>query len=185
MLVSEPSPIEDGSLDSDPVHDAFIQLHGRSLHGFALLLCLGDEPAATALSGTSLAAGIEQLPRLRHPERAAAWLRARVVHDAPRSPRPGPRGLAALRAMGVDDCVARGLGALSKHERAALVASAIERLDPRDVAVVAGREGRRLDALLRSARRRYLRTTMRAEYVPVPDGAIAAQVHEIARLAMS
>src|ERR687895_367576 len=57
------------------VRAAFRELHGRRLHGFALLLTLGDRERAASLASDALAAGQLRVDELRHPERAAAWLR--------------------------------------------------------------------------------------------------------------
>ena len=69
------------------------------LHGFAILVTLGDRRAAERAAGFALAAGAEQAAALRHPERAAAWLRARTLRtlgsrgcgDRRRLRRGGPR----------------------------------------------------------------------------------------------
>ena len=90
------------------VRAAFRDLHGARLYGFALLVTLGDRGRAARLSATALAAGASRLADLRHPERAAAWLRARVLADAARTVRsPGrgrlvPEALAAVEPLGVD-----------------------------------------------------------------------------------
>src|SRR5690606_20820527 len=68
---------------------AFDELHGSRLHGFALLLTLGDRARAARLAGEALAAAEPRIDALRHPERAAAWLRAHVVRS---SHRPSRRG---------------------------------------------------------------------------------------------
>jgi DNA-directed RNA polymerase specialized sigma24 family protein len=139
---------------------AFRDLHGTRLHGFALLLTLGDRATAARLSERALGAARGRLAELRHPERAAAWLRARVLRDTPRAlgrrPGPAPDREAALAELGVDQAVLAGLQRLGTRERAAVIASTVERLDARDVATVVGRDGPRLDRLLRSARSRYL-----------------------------
>jgi len=185
MLETEPRPMPGGSLDTDPIRDAFRDMHGRSLHGFALLLCLGDRRAAAALATDALDAARDRLDELRHPERAAAWLRARVVRAAPRRSRLDADGWAMLAELGAEEGVVRGLAALGHHERAAIIATAIERLDTRDVSTVVGRHGGWLDALMTSARRRYLRACLRVTGMAVPDGPIARQVHETARRAIA
>lgn len=181
MLATEPRPMPGESLDIAPIRDAFLDMHGRSLHGFALLMCLGDRRAAAELAGSALAAATDRLGELRHPERAAAWLRARVVRTAPRRSRPDPDGLAALAEIGADEGVVRALAPLRQRERAALVATAIERFDPLDVAVIVARSGARLDALLATARRRYLAAYLRSAPEPQVDGPIMVRVHHIAR----
>src|SRR6187431_2709085 len=74
----------DRSPNSNPdvLRAAFRELHGRRLHGFALLLTLGDRPGAARLASEALAAGAMRVDELRHPERAAAWLRHRLVDRA-------------------------------------------------------------------------------------------------------
>jgi DNA-directed RNA polymerase specialized sigma24 family protein len=141
-----------------PTHAAFRDLHGTRLHAFALLLTVGDRRRAAELASDAIAAAGDHLPELRHPERAAAWLRARVTRAARSTDRrlDVADRLAALRELNVEAATLAGLSALSRVERAALIATSIERLDRRDVATVVGRDGERLDAILRRARRRYL-----------------------------
>ena len=82
---------------------------------------------------------------LRHPERAAAWLRAHVAKGAASIRRREGRVVAvALGGLGADPAVVAGLAALDMSERAAFIAASIETLDPRDVAVVVERDGARL-----------------------------------------
>ena len=137
---------------------AFRNLHGARLHAFALLLTLGDRRRAALMAADAIAAAGEHLEELRHPERAAAWLRARVAHGARSGGRQldAAERLASLAELNVGPVALAGLSALSRLERAGLIASSIEGLDQRDVATVVGRDGRRLDAFLRRARRRYL-----------------------------
>ncbi|MEA2650619.1 MAG: hypothetical protein QOI85_340, partial [Chloroflexota bacterium] len=66
------------------VRAAFRDLHGTRLHGFALLVTLGDHARAARLAGEAIAAGTARTSELRHPERAAAWLRRRVTRNAER-----------------------------------------------------------------------------------------------------
>jgi len=135
---------------------AFHELHGRSLNGFALLLTMESAAVAAHRAGESIDAGMARLDELRHPERAAAWLRADLLARSRRRVASQPRPNGDLAALGVDAGVLAGLAALTPRERAALIAADIERLDPRDVATIAGRSGARLDRLLVGARRRYL-----------------------------
>ena len=163
---SPPEPIS-----ADPSHEAlqraFRELHAPSLHGFALLLTLGDRRRALALSADALAAAGAHATELRHPERAAAWLRSRVVAAAGRrdSRIDADARMDALAPLGVVASVLAGLAALGMLERAALIGSAIERLDDRDVATIVGRSGNSLDALLRRARLAFLEGSAAA-----PDG---------------
>ena len=144
---------------------AFRNLHGPRLHAFALLLTLGDRRRAALLAADAIAAAADHLGELRHPERAAAWLRARVTDHARTEDHrlDATERLAGLAELNVGPVALAGLSALSRVERAGLIAATIEGLDQRDVATVVGRDGRRLDGLLRRARRRYL------------DGAAASQ----------
>lgn len=185
MLDSEPRQVPGGPLDTDPIRDAFLDLHGRSLHGFALLLCLGERRIAAELASDALADASERLGELRHPERAAAWLRAHVVRGAPRRLRLTADGEVILAEIGADVSIVRSLARLGLRERAALVATTVERLDPRDVGVIIGRDGARLDSIVASARRRYLRAYLRVATEVSLDGPIAARVHETALRALA
>ncbi|MGH2401998.1 MAG: hypothetical protein ACRDE6_04745 [Candidatus Limnocylindria bacterium] len=143
------------------VRAAFRDLHGARLHGFALLVTLGDRARAARLAAGALTAGGTRLADLRHPERAAAWLRARVLAGAARTGRsqrrrPGVEAMAVLETVGVDAAMLSGLIALTVRERGALVADWIEGLDRRDVATIVAMDGRRLDRLIMQARARYM-----------------------------
>lgn len=164
---------------------AFHELHGRTLHGFALLMMLGETAAASRCAGESIAFGMSRLDELRHPERAAAWLRRDVLRRLPRrDDRPAADRLPDLDVLGVDASVLAGLAALTRTQRAALVAADVERLGSRDVATVAGRSGARLDRLLTAARRRYLEA-YRTESPPrAIGGSIADHVATTARRAL-
>ncbi len=167
--------------DDARVRAAFHELHGRSLHGFALLLVLGDQGVAARLAGRALGLGAGRLDELRHPERAAAWLRAEVVRSARplRSADLRPSAV-PLGGLGAGHGVIAGLAALSTVERAGLIASHVERLDPRDVAVIVRRDGSRLRDLLRAARRRYLAAFLSAEPEAVVEGPVADQLRDVA-----
>jgi DNA-directed RNA polymerase specialized sigma24 family protein len=171
---------------TDAARAAFRELHGRHLHGFALLLTLGDTREAWRLTDDALADGTRELDALRHPERAAAWLRRRVVMGSRRSPQaPGPSADFDLAELGADPAVVAGLAALDRRERAAIIASEIERLDTRDVATIVGREGGSLDRLLRSARARFLAAHAASATEPVAVvGGLAERVRTVARQAM-
>jgi DNA-directed RNA polymerase specialized sigma24 family protein len=149
---------------------AFRNVHGRRLHGFALLLTLGDRALAARLVADALATAATRTDELRHPERAAAWLRARVLRGMPRRRHVASPAeeRAAFESLEIDPAVVDGLAALDARERAALIAADVELLDPRDVETVAGRQGERLERLLVRARRRYL-----AGYAAAPIGADA------------
>ena len=158
MYRSPPQDPAAADASSEALRRALRELHAPSLHGFALLLTLGDRRRAVSLTADALAAGEAHATELRHPERAAAWLRARVVAAAGRrdSRIDAQVRLDALDTLGVSPAVLAGLAALGVVERAALIGSGIERLDDRDVAAIVGRSGNRFDALLRRARQGFL-----------------------------
>ena len=128
-----------------------------------MLVTLGDQQAAERVAGFSLAAGAQQAAALRHPERAAAWLRARTLRVL-RSRRwlggspPIEVRRAALAPLGVGEAVYRGLAALSINARAALVASDIERLDPIDVETILDAAPSATRHTVAEARSRYLQS---------------------------
>ena len=176
--------------DADMMRIAFRELHAARLYGFALLLTLGDRAQAASLAATALAIGERRWEELRHPERAAAWLRAEVVREyrPPRGRPPLVQGdrRAALELLGVSRPAAEALGALPPRERAGLIADRIEGLAPLDIATVVGRHGGRLARLLNDARRRYS-----AAYAPASgdshdaDGPLARRIRDIATRAVS
>ena len=175
---------------------AFRDLHGQRLHGFAILVTLGDSQAAERAAGFALAAGAAQAAALRHPERAAAWLRARTLRSLherralKRSASTAARR-AALGALGVDETVQRGLAALSIDARAALVASAIERFDPIDVETILDAAPAATRHAIAQAREKYLRSANRvsAEEAETPteqpNGELATRVQDVATRAFS
>ena len=168
----------------DLVPAAFRDLHARRLHGFALMLTLGDRAQAGRLAAAALAAGVARVDELRHPERAAAWLRAHVTRAA-RTRAAARDGVAILAELGTDAGVVAGLAALGRIERAALISTAIERLDGRDAATVAGRDGQALDRLLERARLRYADAYAAAAPPGGADGPLAERLRAIATRAMS
>jgi DNA-directed RNA polymerase specialized sigma24 family protein len=178
---TRPAPV--GGRDPQMIQAAFRNLHGSRLHGFALLVTLGDRSLAARLAAEALAAGAPRAAELAHPERAAAWLRKRVV-DGARRERPS-RGVSsdarriALEELGVDATAFAALDTLGVRDRAAMVAATVERLDERDVATIVGVEGGRLKRLLRRARRRAIAVPTPPDQEPTQDGPIAARVREI------
>jgi hypothetical protein len=179
-LAAPPDP--SATSNAEALRAAFRELHGRRLHGFTLLLMLGDRPGAARLASEALAAGAMRVDELRHPERAAAWLRHRVVERA-RVGRAASVDGRVLLDLGVDEALVGAFGSLSRLERAALIASTVERLDRRDVASIVGREGSSLDRMLRRARERLMRAYAETTVEP-PNGPIAAHVQALARRAM-
>jgi DNA-directed RNA polymerase specialized sigma24 family protein len=153
---------------------------------------LGDRGRAGAAAGQALAEGAARAGELRHPERAAAWLRARVLHLVDERDGAGGPGrderAAVLRGLGASDEVMAGLAGLSLPERSALVASVVERFDPRDAETIVGVEGAELRHLVLRARQRYLLAALaerEASSEPLPvAGEIAAHVDAIAARAM-
>ena len=172
---------------AEPDFDVFRSLHGPRLHGFALLVTLLDEQLAERLASAALAAVERRWKSLRHPERAAAWLRAHVVAGARRAnitPPTRPEDRADLMArLRIDPRVFEALAGLSVLERAALVVQDIEGLDERDCATV-GRRGPAAEArLVTRARRRYLQWWMNQpgeDRTRTSTSGIAAQIVRVA-----
>ena len=188
----QPAPAQEDAL----LASAFRDLHGARLHGFAILLTLGDEQSAERAAGFALAAGAQQAAALRPPERAAAWLRARTLRGLQRRRRlrgstPVEARRAALTALGVDEAVYRGLASLGIEARAALVASAIERFDPIDVETILDAAPAATRHTVARARSRYLRFAspgIGEDTDARPDqqaGEIASRVHSVAMRAFS
>ena len=136
-----------------------------------------------------------QAAALRHPERAAAWLRARALRTL-REQRRFRRAAAiddrraALTPLGVSDSVSRGLAALDLNARAALVASDIERFDPIDVETILNEAPAATRRIVAEARKRYLRFAGRSAderqaTTEEPMGELAARVHDVASRAFS
>ncbi|MDQ2934586.1 MAG: hypothetical protein M3R49_06325 [Chloroflexota bacterium] len=170
---------------------AFRELHGARLHGFALLVTLGDSNRAVQIASEALAAGARRTRSLRHPERAAAWLRARVVKDARKSPiwthRPDPDAQRdALAAVGVDGRAFVGLAALGPRGRAAIVALDVEQLDERDAELILGLSTAGLQQFAARTRREFATACERigAPGVLPGDGEIMRRVWETAHRAL-
>jgi hypothetical protein len=166
------------------MRDAFRELHGSRLHGFAQLLVLGDRHAAAKLASDALADGAARVDELRHPERAAAWLRRRVVERA-RVRRGDPVDAAVMLDLGADEATVEALASLDRLERAALIASTVERLDRRDVGMIVGRDGSRLDRLLVRSRERFIGLHAATATDGPADGPISAHVQALARRAIT
>jgi DNA-directed RNA polymerase specialized sigma24 family protein len=166
----------------DLLRTAFRDMHAVRLHGFALLVALGDREAAASAASRALLDGSERLHELRHPERAAAWLRASVVRSLRRQARraPSEAAIAAVRGLGVTDAVAASLSALSLRERAALVASTVERFTPADVDAILGVGPRRGRRLVTAARQRYLASFDGASADILRPGSLAERVMVVA-----
>jgi hypothetical protein len=165
---------------------AFRELHGRRLHGFALLLTLGDTDRAAVLAGEALTAGTEHATELRHPERAAAWLRARVTRRAGRVPRPDARSTLTLAGLAVDDATLAGLAVLDTRTRAAVIGRAVEGLDLRDVGTIVERDGRDLSRLVERGIVRYAAARAATATAPPDDeaGPLVDRIRTTARRAV-
>lgn len=177
----------------DLVEAAFRDLHGARLLGFAQLVTLGDARSAASAAGHALNQGARRAEELRHPERAAAWLRARVLkllprRDARRTEAAEAAARARLERLGVSRLAFDGLAALPRPERAVLVASDIERFEPTDLETIAGRDHGATRQLATSARRRYLAAmSLSLDGEPAPSsqaGELAERVRSIAERAV-
>jgi DNA-directed RNA polymerase specialized sigma24 family protein len=146
--------------EADLLRAAFREVHGAGLHGFALLIALGDRSLAASIAATALANGVAHVAELRHPERAAAWLRSRVLRAARRSQQSHLDSReerdAALTGLGVPKAAIASLHRLTLEDRAAIVASSVEGFAMVDVAAILGRDLETTRRILRSARQRYL-----------------------------
>jgi len=170
---------EDGALRS-----AFRELHGARLHGFALLVTLGDRRLAERLASEALADGARRARALRHPERAAAWLRAHLLRHLGRDRAPAPtdeerRG--ALATLGVDAAAYDTLSQFDPRQRATLVAGWIEALDPRDLEGVVQYRPAVLARMLARVRREYLALYIAAAPTPIPIVADPQAIGPLAR----
>jgi hypothetical protein len=171
---------------ANPGYAALRDQYGAELHGFTLLLTLGDQPAAARLTADALRAGALGAVQLRHAGRVAAWLRQFVLREVSQpilriAATAPPGGRAGLHTLRVDASAFAALSALSIRERAAIVATTIERLEPRDVATIVGLDGARLERMVREALRRAISAgiTERSGRSG-PDGPIVRRTREIA-----
>lgn len=91
-----------------------------------------------------------------------------------------------LAALHVNPAVRAGLARADRLERAALIAALVERFDRRDVATIVGRDGPRLDALMRRAREAYVDGFASADAAPPGEttGGLIARIHDIAERAV-
>lgn len=135
---------------------AFRDVHRPRLLAFTLVYLLGDRARAERATDAALAAAAGSVEKLRHPERAAAWLRHHIVRSSGLRPSASANGQAAMARIGIGASRFAGLSALDPCERAALLANDVEGLDFRDVATVVGCGPRSLERLLERARRKYV-----------------------------
>jgi hypothetical protein len=107
-----------------------------------------------------MARAIPRLEALRHPERAAAWLRSTAVQAlrAPRTREPEEARRETLRGLGVTDLAFDGLALMGVRERAAFVADTVEGLDAIDVETILREDAAAARRLVERARRHYLVT---------------------------
>lgn len=182
--------------DDSRLSEAFRELHGRRLHGFALLVSLGEPEHAERAAGEALASGEQQANSLRHPERAAAWLRARTLRALHQGVSRGAAltpetRRATLAPLGVDSVVYEGLAVLNLEGRAALVASAIERFEPIDTETILGASPAAARRVVSQARSRYLQAVESRPGAHLngngsqPEGELAKRVRDTAQRAMS
>jgi hypothetical protein len=170
--------VEDHSRTAD-----FVELHGDRLFGFAMLVTLGDATLAGKLSSQALAAGVERIEELRHPVRAAAWLRGEVTKGAGRPAwghqRPSEiERRDALGSLGVDAPTFDALASLDVRSRAAIVATSVEGFSPADVFEIVHSDER-----VRRARREYLTAYLASSetrQADPPAGDLAARVRATA-----
>jgi DNA-directed RNA polymerase specialized sigma24 family protein len=172
--------------DEELLRAAFRQVHAARLHGFALMITLGDRSAAAQLAGEVLAEGTRRVHELRHPERAAACMRARVLRRARRGRARGSietpstdARLATLRPLGIGRSLFEALSGLSPIERAALVASFVERLQPADVEIILDANPATTRRIVASARARYLAASTNT-VDELPAGPLTTRVRSIA-----
>jgi hypothetical protein len=188
--LSGPVPLR-ASDEEGILRAAFRDAHGSRLHGFALLVTLGDLPLAASLAADALGEGTRQADVLRHPERAAAWLRARVLKSTPRrvSRRRAPTDegrMAALATIGVDALTYRTLASLTVEERAALAASSLEGFDPLDIEEILGSGARVARRRTSDAQWKFFERHVAGEYAADPRiGPLGSRVTEIADQALT
>lgn len=184
-------------LSAESLRGAFRHLHGSRLHGFALLVTLGDVQRSERAASGALTSGEARANSLRHPERAAAWLRAQLVPTLRRSRRPGAMDMAtrrgALGGLGVDGAAFDGLAALDFDARVAFVASSIERFSPLDIETILRTGPAATHRAIERARRRYLSAVANLPETDRPslvasagvEGELARRVRIVAERAFS
>jgi hypothetical protein len=151
----DPAP----SVDDGLLRAAFREVQGRRLHGFALLVTLGDRALATRLANDALAEGVAHAAALRHPERAASWLRHRVLRRVPRRLRRSPsreERRAILAMLGVSEHAFDALARLSAAERATLIAGGLEGLGEIDLQLILGSRSAATRRRVLEVRRKFL-----------------------------
>ena len=168
--------------DADRV-PAFREVHERRLHGFALLLMLGDRPTAASLTRAALRDAEARIDELGHPERGAVWLRRHVLKHAPkkadgagrgpfRRSRPAPHSADGIAELGADPVLVEALARLDLQSRAALILQDVERFREVDVADALGTDRRAAERLVRDARAKYSQAYTAAAARHGTDGAM-------------
>ena len=156
----------DESGQTDDAAAAFRDVHERRLHGFALLLMLGNRATAAELTRAALDDAQHKVNELAHPERGAVWLRRHVLRHAPkrtegggrgpfRRSRPAPHSPGGIGEIGADEVLVEALARLDLQSRAALILQDVERFREVDVADALGTDLRAVERLVREARTKY------------------------------
>ncbi|HKO32900.1 MAG TPA: hypothetical protein VJY85_04045 [Candidatus Limnocylindria bacterium] len=170
--------------DAEQLQAASWGAHAARLHGFALLLTVGDEPRAAAAAIAALEAGALRAES-QDSGQAAAWLRREVIGELrrtwPTPYLPPHERHAVLGRMGATDALISSLEGMSAERRAALVVASIEGMPMADVATTLDTdlgdayravEGARLDYLTTAAR-------MTASGPAAGKGPLAQRINEI------
>jgi DNA-directed RNA polymerase specialized sigma24 family protein len=178
--------------EPDLLRAAFRDLHAARLHGFALLVTFGDRARAAQAAANTMATGSQRAAELRHPERAAAWLRREVLKELRHTPAsrhltPAERH-AALLDLGAAEPAIAALGDLTSDRRAALVAGIVERFALTDVATILDTNLVGAQRALHSARRAYQSAAAHWMHelpnAAMAGGALADRIDHLAALAV-
>jgi hypothetical protein len=167
-----------------PDHDQL----DAALHGFALILTIGDRSQSASVAARALADAAPADPEV-DPSRVTTWLRARVLRDVRRLPRDArltsDDRFAALHELGVERSTTEALAGLSLDERAALIAASVERHELSAVATIIGKSPVEARRILRAARAGYRDAALAAQAKPritsPPTTGIALRVDRVAR----
>ncbi len=192
----DPSASSEAPSATEPDGESFREVYGPRLLGFALLVTLGDEPLAARLAADALAADDVLSAELSRPARTAALLRRAVLRMATHrqadlefdqvilgmnSPVPPVDGPAALEWLGVDARAFAALSVLDMRQRAAIVATFVERLAKRDVATIVELDGARLERLVQDGLRRAISAGAASQPdQSTPDGPVVRRTRRIA-----
>ena len=170
--------------DAEELQAASLDAHAARLHGFALLLTVGDGPRAAAAAIAALEDG-ERAAEMQHPAQAAAWLRRQVIVELrrtwPTPYLPPEQRRAALGRMGVVEPLISSLEGMSAEQRAALVAGTIEGMAMADVATVLDTDLGGAYVAVEGARLDYMKAAARAA-APGPGatpGPLAQRIGEV------